>query len=124
MTKTPPALVDQRLVKALAHPLRVHILNILNERTASPNQLSKELGEDLSSVSYHVKVLKDIDCIAGRYEAKTGSGRALLSRNSAAVLRCPRMGGSRAGGAAGDHRDHLADDLRGHVEGPRTGNLR
>jgi DNA-binding transcriptional ArsR family regulator len=55
--------VDQRLVKALAHPLRVEILGILNERMASPNELSKELDEGLSQVSYHVKVLKDFECI-------------------------------------------------------------
>jgi DNA-binding transcriptional ArsR family regulator len=51
------------LVKALAHPLRVEILTILNERMASPNELSKELEEGLSQVSYHVKVLKDFECI-------------------------------------------------------------
>jgi DNA-binding transcriptional ArsR family regulator len=50
-------------VKALAHELRVEILTILNERMASPNELSKELGEGLSQVSYHVKVLKDYGCI-------------------------------------------------------------
>jgi DNA-binding transcriptional ArsR family regulator len=55
--------VDQRLVKALAHELRVEILTILNERMASPNELAKELDEGLSQVSYHVKVLKDYDCI-------------------------------------------------------------
>jgi DNA-binding transcriptional ArsR family regulator len=68
-TKTKPARkekasgVDQKLVKALAHPLRVEILAILNERMASPNELSKELDEGLSQVSYHVKVLKDFECI-------------------------------------------------------------
>ncbi len=55
--------VDQKLVKALAHSLRVEILTILNERMASPNELSKELDEGLSQVSYHVKVLKDFECI-------------------------------------------------------------
>src|SRR4051794_23707710 len=55
--------VDQKLVKALAHALRVEILTILNERMASPNELSKELEEGLSQVSYHVKVLKDFECI-------------------------------------------------------------
>jgi DNA-binding transcriptional ArsR family regulator len=55
--------VDQKLVKALAHPLRVEILTILNEKMASPNELSKQLDEGLSQVSYHVKVLKDFDCI-------------------------------------------------------------
>jgi DNA-binding transcriptional ArsR family regulator len=58
-----PKGVDQRLVKALAHELRVEILTILNERMASPNELSKELDEGLSQVSYHVKVLKDYECI-------------------------------------------------------------
>lgn len=61
--KSKGAGVDQRLVKALAHPLRVEILTILNERMASPNELSKELEEGLSQVSYHVKVLKDFECI-------------------------------------------------------------
>jgi DNA-binding transcriptional ArsR family regulator len=55
--------VDLRLVKALAHELRVEILTILNERMASPNELAKELNEGLSQVSYHVKVLKDYECI-------------------------------------------------------------
>ena len=55
--------VDQRLVKALSHELREQILIILNERMASPNELAKELDEGLSQVSYHVKVLKDYECI-------------------------------------------------------------
>ncbi len=62
-TKDKSTGVDQRLVKALAHPLRVQILTTLNERMASPNELSKELDEGLSQVSYHVKVLKDFECI-------------------------------------------------------------
>jgi DNA-binding transcriptional ArsR family regulator len=55
--------IDERLVKSLTHGLRVEILSILNERIASPNELAKELGEGLSQVSYHVKVLKDYECI-------------------------------------------------------------
>ena len=55
--------VDQRLIKALSHPLREQILAKLNQRVASPNQLAQELGEGLSQVSYHVKVLRDYECI-------------------------------------------------------------
>jgi DNA-binding transcriptional ArsR family regulator len=55
--------IDERLIKSLTHGLRVEILTILNERIASPNEISKELGEGLSQVSYHVKVLKDYGCI-------------------------------------------------------------
>jgi DNA-binding transcriptional ArsR family regulator len=55
--------VNQDLVKSLAHELRAEILAILNERMASPNELAKELGEGLSQVSYHVKVLRDYKVI-------------------------------------------------------------
>jgi DNA-binding transcriptional ArsR family regulator len=51
------------IAKALSHSLRVQLLTILNDRTASPKELSKELGEGLSQVSYHVKVLKDFKMV-------------------------------------------------------------
>jgi DNA-binding transcriptional ArsR family regulator len=51
------------LIKALGHPLRAQALTILTERTASPNELAKELDEGLSQVSYHVKVLSDLGLI-------------------------------------------------------------
>jgi DNA-binding transcriptional ArsR family regulator len=56
-------LVDHSLMKALSHRLRTHILAILNERVASPNQLSKELDEGLSQVSYHIEMLKKLELI-------------------------------------------------------------
>lgn len=55
--------VDQRLMKALTHPVRVQILSLVVDGEWSPNQLHKELGVGLSLVSYHVKVLKDFDLI-------------------------------------------------------------
>lgn len=55
--------VDQRLMKALSHPLRVQILTLVNGREWSPNEMSKELDEGLSQVSYHVKVLRDFEMI-------------------------------------------------------------
>jgi DNA-binding transcriptional ArsR family regulator len=51
---------DPRLVKALAHPLRVQILSVLEERTASPSDLAEELGAPLGNVSYHVRTLTDL----------------------------------------------------------------
>ena len=56
-----PPLVDPRLVKALDHVLRQHILLAAVQGEVSPCELSWELGEDLSQVSYHVQVLRD-DC--------------------------------------------------------------
>lgn len=55
--------LDQRLIKALAHPLRVRILAYMNDREWSPNEIAEELNEGLSQVSYHIKVLKDYKMI-------------------------------------------------------------
>ncbi len=55
--------VEQIVAKAFAHPLRVQILIILNERVASPNILAQELDQSLNLVAYHVRVLEKYDCI-------------------------------------------------------------
>ncbi len=55
--------LNQRLIKSLAHPLRVKILALMNDREWSPNELSEELVEGLSQVSYHVKVLRDFEMV-------------------------------------------------------------
>lgn len=54
---------DPRYVKALSHPLRVRILAILEERTASPVQLAEQLGASLGVVSYHVRTLERLGLI-------------------------------------------------------------
>jgi DNA-binding transcriptional ArsR family regulator len=51
---------DPRLVKALAHPLRINILRVLQDRLASPSQLADELGAKLPNVSYHVRFLEGL----------------------------------------------------------------
>ena len=63
MKKAPEGLIDPRLAKALAHPLRVRLLAALNEGVASPNQLSEQVEEPLQNVSYHVRVLLSLGCI-------------------------------------------------------------
>src|SRR6476646_4353139 len=55
--------VEQIVAKAFAHPLRVQILAILNEKVASPNMLAQQLDESLNLVAYHVRVLEKYDCI-------------------------------------------------------------
>jgi DNA-binding transcriptional ArsR family regulator len=54
---------DPRLVKALAHPLRVQILSTLEDRIASPSDLATELGAPLGNVSYHVRTLADLGLV-------------------------------------------------------------
>jgi DNA-binding transcriptional ArsR family regulator len=55
--------IDQNLVRALAHPMRVRVLEALQGRTASPTELAREFEESLGVVSYHVNALLDVDCI-------------------------------------------------------------
>jgi DNA-binding transcriptional ArsR family regulator len=54
---------QQRIIKALAHPLRAQILIRLGETVLSPNQLAQELDASLGVVSYHVRVLLASDCV-------------------------------------------------------------
>jgi DNA-binding transcriptional ArsR family regulator len=54
---------DPRYVKALSHPLRVRILAMLQERTASPVELAEWLGARLGTVAYHVRTLHQLDLI-------------------------------------------------------------
>lgn len=55
--------IDPRLIKALAHPLRADVLITLSEKVASPRELASEVGLDVSEVSYHVRELKKAQCI-------------------------------------------------------------
>jgi DNA-binding transcriptional ArsR family regulator len=55
--------IDQNLVRALSHPMRVRILEALQGRTASPTELAREFGESLGVVSYHANALLDVGCI-------------------------------------------------------------
>jgi len=62
-TKNKKEGVEQIVAKAFAHPLRVRILIILNEKVASPNMLAQQLDQSLNLVAYHVRVLEKYDCI-------------------------------------------------------------
>jgi DNA-binding transcriptional ArsR family regulator len=50
-------ITDPRLVKALAHPIRVRALQLLEGRTLTPKQIAAELDLPLENVSYHVRTL-------------------------------------------------------------------
>jgi DNA-binding transcriptional ArsR family regulator len=50
-------ITDPKLVRAYAHPLRIQILGLLDNRTASPTEIATELGTPLSNTSYHVRQL-------------------------------------------------------------------
>jgi len=63
-TQTQPAVVDQRLLKAMAHPTRLLILDILDRGPTSPVQITRQLEDvSLNLVSHHIKVLRDLGII-------------------------------------------------------------
>lgn len=55
--------IDRRLIEALGHPVREHILAVLNERIASASEIGEELGADVSSFYHHVEELEKLGFI-------------------------------------------------------------
>jgi DNA-binding transcriptional ArsR family regulator len=61
---------DPRLVRAMSHPMRVRILAILDERTASSLEISRLLRASLGVVAYHVRTLNRLGLIELEREAQ------------------------------------------------------
>jgi DNA-binding transcriptional ArsR family regulator len=59
----PVDITDPRIAKAYAHPLRIHILGMLDDRVASPSEIATELSAPLTHVSYHVRQLASLGLI-------------------------------------------------------------
>ena len=59
----PADITDAKIAKAYAHPLRIEIMGLLDNRVASPRQLSEELGASLATTSYHVRQLASMKLI-------------------------------------------------------------
>lgn len=59
----PVDITDSRIAKAYAHPLRIHILGLLDDRVASPSEIAGELNAPLTHVSYHVRQLAGLGLI-------------------------------------------------------------
>lgn len=56
--------VDVTVMKALGHPLRQRILQVLQgDEIASPSEVAKRIGEPLSNVSYHFKILEKCEAV-------------------------------------------------------------
>jgi DNA-binding transcriptional ArsR family regulator len=56
--------LDEELAKALSHPLRRRILQHINDSgVASPSEVAQALREPLANVSYHVRILRELNCV-------------------------------------------------------------
>jgi DNA-binding transcriptional ArsR family regulator len=66
--------LELRLGKAMAHPLRVKIVEMLNEEPAAPVDISRRLDVPLPNLSYHFRTLLELECIEEiQREQKRGS---------------------------------------------------
>lgn len=54
---------ENRIARAFGHRYRVRIMELLNEGDSSPTDVAKRMNLDSSKLSYHFKVLADLDCI-------------------------------------------------------------
>lgn len=58
-----PDYIDEKLAKAIGHPMRAQILAEANERVMSPAQFAKRHELDVSKVSYHFRQLERYECL-------------------------------------------------------------
>jgi len=78
---------DERLAKAMAHPLRQRILEVLNRRVSSPREVAEELGEKLGDVGYHFRMLREYGVIElVRTEQRRGAIKHFYRATSRAML--------------------------------------
>lgn len=65
--KTDPKYVQMSIVmKAMAHPTRLFILDMLEEREYCVCELQERIQDDMSTVSRHLSVLKNAGLISSR----------------------------------------------------------
>jgi DNA-binding transcriptional ArsR family regulator len=65
--------VDVVMARAMSHPLRAKILNVLNKRVTSPSRFSERYGVPLPSASYHFRELEKADLIELVHEIRRGN---------------------------------------------------
>jgi ArsR family transcriptional regulator len=59
------------LFKALGHPVRIRILELLREGEQSVSSLSESLAIEMSTVSQHLAILRGRGLVSGRKEGTT-----------------------------------------------------
>jgi DNA-binding transcriptional ArsR family regulator len=83
---------------ALAHPLRLRILERLREGASTASRLARDLGESSGSTSYHLRALARMGLI--EEEAERGRGRERWWRRNVPLLVIPTASQDQEGRAA------------------------
>jgi hypothetical protein len=80
-------LIDRRLTKAIAHPLRVAILVECDRAPISPVEYIRRHGGELSNVAYHFRILEKYDCLEiVREQPKRGANEHIYGVTRRALL--------------------------------------
>lgn len=64
-------LLHERICPALNHPLRMKVLYLLNEKSLNVGELTAELGVPQSSVSRHLRVLRERGLVRAERQGTT-----------------------------------------------------
>lgn len=64
-------LLHERICPALSHPLRMKILYVLNEKAMNVGELTVEMGIPQSSVSRHLRVLRERGLVRAERQGTT-----------------------------------------------------
>ena len=71
----PARSLGAREVRALAHPLRLRMLESLADRPATASMLARELGESSGATSYHLRALAAAGLILEDFDRRKGRER-------------------------------------------------
>jgi DNA-binding transcriptional ArsR family regulator len=55
--------INEKLVRAASHPIRVAAFSMMAERSTSPAEVAKAIDEEVSNVGYHVRQLEKLEMI-------------------------------------------------------------
>ena len=102
-----PRELTGREIRALAHPLRIRMLELLREEPATASILARRLDESTGATSYHLRELERFGFI--EEDTERGTGRERWWRRRERMLLVGPSPRARAGGRRGlrDAPEHL-----------------
>jgi DNA-binding transcriptional ArsR family regulator len=78
---------DEKLAKALSHPLRLRILEALNRGIDSPREIADDLGAKLGDVGYHTRKLHELGLVdLVRTEQRRGAVKHFYRPTTRSIL--------------------------------------
>lgn len=90
MSTTTTPTMSLRQVRALAHPLRLRMLEILAEGPSTASRLAERLGESSGATSYHLRELAKAELVVE--DEERGNGRDRWWRRPERLMLAPTTG--------------------------------